>query len=109
MQTVPVVVTEEATALVVELGLQQELEANLEWVRHNVPELQRVRVKRWLSRVTEPPTPMLVIQALREFVPARLKEPPIEWSWLAWGLQTFPDPVFRRFNLDTTCGPLSEE
>ncbi len=44
MSGVPVEVTEEAAAHIAQLGMQQELEPMLDWVRQNVPSLREVRV-----------------------------------------------------------------
>ena len=44
MSTVPLEVTEEAAAHVAKLGMQQELEQMLDWVRRHVAGLQEIRV-----------------------------------------------------------------
>jgi hypothetical protein len=115
METVPVIVTEEAAAQIAEWGLQRELEANLDWVRRNVPRLHGIRVTRWVDRVPPPPPPPrppeIIIQAHRQFVPGMLTMPPIEWAWLEWALKTFAFPFpFKRFQLDTLqFDPFTEE
>src|SRR5436190_1022945 len=44
MSKVPLVVTDEAEALVAERGMQRELDQMLDWVRQNVPGLRGIQV-----------------------------------------------------------------
>jgi hypothetical protein len=106
----PVIVTEEAAAQVAEWGLQRELEANLDWVRQNVPQLRGIRVTRWtdLPKLARPPE--IIVQAHMEFSPASLKGQPIEWTWLDWAVKALAFPVpFRCFRFHISFRPVTEE
>jgi hypothetical protein len=90
--------------------LQRELEANLAWVRQNVPDLRGIRVKRWTDLPPRPQLPEVIIQAHVEYSPALLKGKPIEWAWMEWALQTFAVPFpFKRFRFQPRFRPVTEE
>jgi hypothetical protein len=107
MSAVPLEVTEEAAAHVATLGMQQELEQMLDWVRRNVAALQEIRValRRRFAYGELPP---------RVFIWASRAEPAegaphdlIEWDWAGWKAQTFPPKVCTSFTLFCTYQPLA--
>jgi hypothetical protein len=95
---IPVAVSDEATALVAELGLQREYEMMLAHTRQSVPRLRSVAVTRYddPENVDEP---RVVITAWYTAVPP---EDISVWDeWGRWFVETFPPDVCRHFGFST--------
>src|SRR5271163_4829327 len=107
MPVVPLEVTEEAAAHIAMLGMQQELERMLDWVRQRVTSLQEIRVtlRRHFGWGKLPPS--VVIWASRAQPAEGTPYDLIEWTWAGWKAQTFPPEVCTSFTLFCTYQPLA--
>ena len=108
MTDIPLEVTQEAAAHIAKLGMQQELEQMLDWVRRNVAGLQEIRVA--MSRSFDgygklpPRVHIWASQASpAEDAPVDL----VEWEWAGWKAPTFPPQVCTSFTLFCAYQPLS--
>lgn len=96
-QPIPVFVTEDARRTVAELGMHQELEAMLDWVRENVGHLTAIRVALGHPQLTV--GPRILIWAHRD---PPVGEPDLhlaDWNWSGWKALTFPVHVCVRFTM----------
>jgi hypothetical protein len=99
MTEVPLVVTEEAASHVAQLGMQQELEQMLDWVRHHVISLLGIRVEMSGRSLPLGVRPCVFIRA-HQGHPAENAPPDlVEVDWVGWQFQTFPFEVYTHFTL----------
>jgi len=108
MSAVPVAVTEEAAAHIAKLGMQQELEQMLNWVRRHVAGLQEIRVAmtKGVGGYGKVP-PYVVLWASRAKPPEGTPYDLIEWEWAGWKAQTFRGKACTSFTLFCTYQPLA--
>ncbi len=108
MTAVPLEVTEKAAAHVARLGMQQELEQMLGWVRQNVAGLQEMRVamSRRLGYYGKSP-PYVIIWAQQARPAENAPVDLVEWEWAGWKAQTFPPQVCASFLLCCSYQPLA--
>jgi hypothetical protein len=107
MSAVPLEVTQEANAHIAKLGVQQELEQMLDWVRRNVAGLQEIRVAMSGRFPWGKISPFVVIWASRAQPPEGIPYDLIEWEWAGWKAQTFPPHVCSSFTLFCAFQPLA--
>jgi hypothetical protein len=92
--SVSITIEPEASARVVELGMQKDFQLMLDHARQVIPELQKIHV------TLEPPygtgdDPRIVIEALRS---GRFRhDDPTDREWITWEIETFPPDVLRHF------------
>lgn len=99
-EAIPLTITPEAAAYVVELGLQEPFEQMLGQVRQ-VPGLRSLRV--WL----QPPYdlgggPSVIMEGVRD--DPRLADDPVDRDFADWQSKQFPPDVFQHFTLLTYYG-----
>jgi hypothetical protein len=105
MPEVPLIVTEEAAAHVAKLGLQRELEQNLDWVRRNVPDLHGIRVELSVYRGHNGERPLVFIHPHHRDPGG----PPyhfFELDWAAWLILALPPEALSVFRLSPAYHPL---
>jgi len=107
MSAVPLEVTEEAAAHVATLGMQQELEQMLDWVRQHVASLREIRVAMRRRFAGGKIPPYVHIWASRAKPAEGTPYDLIEWEWAGWKAQTFPPQVCTSFTLMCTYQPLA--
>ncbi len=107
MSAVPLEVTEEAAAHIAALGLQQELEQMLDWVRRNVVGLREIRVAMRRRFVWDNIPPYVIIWASQEKPAEGTPYDLIEWDWAGWKAQTFPPNVCTSFTSFCAYQPLA--
>jgi hypothetical protein len=108
MSTVPLEVTEEAAAHDAKLGMQQELEQMLDWVRRNVAGLQEIRVAMSKSYGGYGRIPPYVVIWASQAMPAEgTPYDLIEWEWSGWKAETFLGKPCTSFTLFCTYQPLA--
>ena len=94
--TIPVTVDAEASVHVAELGMQRELDAMLEFLRQNVPDLHRIDV------TLQPPydtgdDPGVIIEITRDDPHGEGDR--IRKSWRDWKIDTYSPDIWRHFAL----------
>jgi len=107
MSAVPLEVTEKAAAHIARLGMQQELEQMLAWVRRHVTSLQEIRVTVRTHFSYGKLPPLVVIWASRAKPAEGTPYDLIEWEWAGWKAQTFPPQVCTSFTLFCAYQPLA--
>jgi hypothetical protein len=95
--TIPVTITEEATARVAELGMQPEFEQMLERVRQIVSGLRSMRVTLEFDPACPENEPGIAIWAYRDDLPTGSPIDYTDWHWGEWQSATFPPNVCRHF------------
>ena len=78
--TIPVVITEEAGIRLATVGIHQELDVMLEWVRNKVPDLQAIRVTPGYRKIGSRAN-LVVIMAYCIWDDENPPTDRIEWGW----------------------------
>jgi hypothetical protein len=94
--TIPVTFTAQATARIGELGMQAEVERMLEYARHNIPDLVRIKVG-LNERYDDDSPPGVAIDAYsrRPYDP----DDRIDSELCRWMVKTFPPEVLEHIHM----------
>jgi hypothetical protein len=104
--TIPVMVADDVTARVAELGLQREFEQMVEHARRTAPGLRAIRVTLEYDPACPSMEPQVVIWVQRDEPADQHAFDPTDWDWGGWQGETFPPQVFQHFVMISLYGDL---